>query len=45
MVTLRGAKQDVEKCAAHLKKLALDLVRERGKERGMAGRRGGGGGG
>ena len=26
IVTLRGAKEDVEKCAAHLKKLASELV-------------------
>jgi len=27
IVALRGAKEDVERCAAHLKKLAADLVR------------------
>jgi len=26
IVTLRGAKEDVEKCAAHLKKLASELT-------------------
>ena len=26
IVILRGAKEDVEKCAAHLKKLASELV-------------------
>ena len=26
VVTLRGPKQDVEKCAAHLKKMVVDLV-------------------
>lgn len=27
VVTLRGPKEDVEKCAAHLKKLTAELVR------------------
>lgn len=27
IVSLRGPKEDVEKCAAHLKKLGADLVR------------------
>lgn len=28
IVVLRGPKDDVEKCAAHLKKLGADLVRQ-----------------
>ena len=51
IVTLRGPKQDVEKCATHLKKMVVDLVgggREGGREgeggremmRGIGGRRG-----
>ena len=32
VVTLRGPKQDVEKCVTHLKKMVADLVR--GRERG-----------
>lgn len=30
MVTLRGPKQDVDKCASHLKKVVVDLVSSMG---------------